>query len=136
MAWTEIKYSCGHIEQIQLYGPHAERERRAAAKEQYDCPACRAAASDLTGSIKQVAWAQDIRTKELPLAEAAYADWSAKVAGSAAPDAAKAHMQAALDAAIAIIRGRTAARDWIDNCSPASEINHALRAAAASAPKG
>ena len=62
-----VHHACGHEETVVLYGPTKERERRIAAMEQADCPACRAAAShldgcvDLVGSDKQVAWAGQIR---------------------------------------------------------------------------
>ena len=62
-----VHHACGHEETVVLYGPTKERERRIAAMEQADCPACRAAAShldgcvDLVGNDKQVAWAGQIR---------------------------------------------------------------------------
>lgn len=62
-----VTYSCGHEEEIQLFGPNKDRERRIAAFESQECPACRAAkAPELTGSAKQVAWAADIKAKGLP----------------------------------------------------------------------
>lgn len=81
MAWTDVIYSCGHTDRIQLYGPGKERERWLYAAEQYKlCPVCLAeqrkqAAIDaaaqnkgaglpeLTGSAKQIAWAEQIRAK-------------------------------------------------------------------------
>ena len=45
MAWNTLTYACGHTEDKQLYGQHAERERIVAAAGREDCPACRAAAA-------------------------------------------------------------------------------------------
>lgn len=85
MAWWNISHSCGHEERVQLYGPGADRERKAEWMESRPCPACWRAQKDadraaeneraaslsgeigfpaLTGSEKQVAWAQSIRQKK------------------------------------------------------------------------
>lgn len=61
MAYETVKYACGHTEEKQFYGKMDDRRRRVAAMEQDDCPACRAAGSDLIGSDKQIAWAEDTR---------------------------------------------------------------------------
>ena len=135
MAWTTINYTCGHSVEVQMYGPHAERDRRAEAKGKSDCPDCRAKGSDLTGSAKQIAWAIDIRATALPKAEAAHAEWTAKLAASAAPEMARVHVQAALDAKIAEIRARSAARDWIDHQQPELEVYEAMRLAMTEAKK-
>ena len=34
MAWETITFSCGHTERVQMYGPHKDRERKAAWFEQ------------------------------------------------------------------------------------------------------
>lgn len=75
MAWNTLTYACGHTEQVQLYGKMDTRERTVAAAEGHDCPACLAAAAkeqaavdglpQLTGSDKQIAWADEIRSKLL-----------------------------------------------------------------------
>lgn len=78
MAWQYPTHSCGHHgERYQAYGHHTDRERKLAAIERQECPACRAmrakAASDavglpqLIGSDKQIAWAVDIRERALRL---------------------------------------------------------------------
>lgn len=85
MAKYEITHSCGHVETVQIYGTnvHGERERRAAWLASKPCPECerrakaeaaRAWADEmglpgLTGSEKQVAWAEDIRSKAVRDAE-------------------------------------------------------------------
>ena len=66
-----ITHTCGHDEEVELFGKGTERKRRIAAMEAHECPECRAkhaAERDnakgyaaLKGSPKQVAWATDIR---------------------------------------------------------------------------
>ena len=137
MASYTATHACGHTTTLQLYGRHEARHARLTAMSEDNCPACRAAGSTLTGSVKQVAWAEDIRRAALPKAEAAYAAHSAKIASApAGHEAGQAHMQAALDAAMDAIRNRTSARDWIDGQSPDADLLIALREAAKTAPKG
>lgn len=74
MAKYTVKFACGHEEVINLYGSHAERERKIDGK----CSECYKAEKkaeketesskiedmpELQGSEKQVAWANDIRNK-------------------------------------------------------------------------
>lgn len=66
-----VTHNCGHDEEVVLYGPGKERDRRIAQMESQECPECRALhASErdeakgyatLDGSPKQVSWASDIR---------------------------------------------------------------------------
>lgn len=87
MAWFEIKYNCGHTGREQIYGKTADREKKAIWLGQNKvCPDCyeknlvakRAAANEaakkaaetqglpaLTGSKKQVAWAETIRQEKI-----------------------------------------------------------------------
>ena len=85
MAWTTINYSCGHVGQVQMYGKHSERGRKAAWMEKNAlCDECAAKARDegnrkaaatnaeaglpsLTGTPKQIAWAETLRTKAYAL---------------------------------------------------------------------
>ena len=85
MAKYEINHICGHVETVQIYGTnvHGERERRAAWLASKPCPECERRAKaeaarakademglpELTGSAKQVAWAEDIRAKAVRDAE-------------------------------------------------------------------
>lgn len=76
MGKETVKYSCGHEETLQFYGPMKERAFRKSNLESRECPECWKAkqvkeavashqANDwavLTGSEKQVAWAESIRT--------------------------------------------------------------------------
>lgn len=80
MAWYDIEHICGHTSERQIYGPNVrgEREQRAKRFGEQACPAClqherdkgnRVAAAQaeregwpaLTGSAKQIAWAQTVR---------------------------------------------------------------------------
>ena len=77
MAKYDVVFSCGHEERIELFGKGSERERKIAWFEKYGlCSCCykaeqqakaaaRAAAWELpalTGSPKQIAWAERIRS--------------------------------------------------------------------------
>lgn len=79
MAKYTVKFACGHEEVINLYGSHAERERKIAYYQEHGkCSECYKAEKkaeketesskienmpELQGSEKQVAWANDIRNK-------------------------------------------------------------------------
>ena len=107
MAWQTINHTCGCSDRQQMYGPMADRARRVAYLERTACAACRAKSSDLTGSEKQIAWAENIRSKQTPIIKAAIA----RVEGSenGTPEIRKsivAWLQAALI--------ETSASAWID----------------------
>lgn len=100
MAWFDITYSCGHTGREQIYGTnsHGERDRKAEWLGSRPCEACRkrmreerfaahaeqaaeAAESnkangcpDLCGSVKQVAWAEEIRAKAIAEVDRAAAE--------------------------------------------------------------
>lgn len=78
MAKERITRSCGHAEEINLFGPYAERQRRREYEARRLCRACwarrreevGAAAADsnaaaglppLEGTERQIAWAEQIR---------------------------------------------------------------------------
>ena len=77
MAKYEITYACGHVEDVQIYGKAADREREIAHRERGICKECWKAEqaqaaqetaktfdlAQLEGSEKQIAWANDIRAK-------------------------------------------------------------------------
>lgn len=76
MAKYHVTYSCGHDGEVNLLGPHAERERKLAwYQEVAVCPDCYRARQqaeaakiteglvELTGTEKQVAWANDLRAR-------------------------------------------------------------------------
>ena len=116
----EVTYHCGHSETRSFSGRHSARDAYIEKLSREDCPACRAAQAKtrsaaaglptLTGSDKQIAWAEQIRQQ----AVTAFAE-AQDVIQSAAPDADS--RQRALDA-LATIRtrtmGTTDAGIWID----------------------
>ena len=130
MAQYEITYRCGHTDTVQIYGTniHGERERTAAAYGYRDCPACQAAKAAqanedaglaaLEGSGKQVAWAEEIRSKYMPK----YAQERQEWADHGATD----EQLAKVDQVLAWLKGQTSAAWWIDNRSSSSMV---LRAA-------
>jgi len=72
MAKYDVTYTCGHTETVELFGKTSERERKIAWMEQNCvCPTCykekqqkEAAAFDLpelTGTPKQISWAETLR---------------------------------------------------------------------------
>lgn len=124
MAQYYVNYSCGCTEKIELFGKVNARHELIERLEKGACPACRikAAMSDssfvpLKGSLKQVAWAVEIRadaSKEIANAVKVIVDtlindydWDA------APTVAEA--QQAIDGAIEKIMSNTSASYWIDN---------------------
>ena len=131
MAWNTLKYECGHTTREQLYGPMAQRERTIERALDRLCPDCYAAkleaeraeesaaaaeaAKDaglpaLTGSEKQIAWAESIRAKQV--AELSELDKALATAPAKTPDQ--------LDAVrigrevVADMIARTSAKDWIE----------------------
>lgn len=121
MAKYTVTHACGHQVEAQLFGKHVDRERRMTAMRAEDCPACRAAGSDLVGSVKQVAWAQDIRAALTPRIIAAHDGVAARIGAGAAPtgvpeiEERRAAVLTALAAERDRMLGRRAARDWIDD---------------------
>ena len=111
MAKYTITHGCGCTTEINLYGPHSDRDRKIATLERLPCTDCKAreiATSDrpFEGSSKQIIWAAEIRRQfdtvaaDLKARGAANADHPAVVRTFALIDD---------DAA------RTSARWWIDN---------------------
>lgn len=110
MSKYTITHACGHTEEVNLFGKHSDRERKIAYLESIDCRACWDAAQaaqakdaglpDLTGSPKQIAWANGIRNRILSEAARcieAHPDW---------PDT---------DKWLSELKKETAARWWIDH---------------------
>lgn len=117
MGWTPVTYACGHEDRVQIAGPVATRDARAAR--QYGdrmCAACQAAARaaeteqaaaeavadhlpELQGSDKQVAWAQRIRAEAM-----------AAVRAMSAP----AGHEDAFGGLVARLREQSSAGAWID----------------------
>ncbi len=83
-----ITHVCGHTEEVNLFGKHADRERKIKYLESIDCRACwdaeqaakarEAGLPELTGSPKQIAWANGIRNRILAEADSCikvHPDW-------------------------------------------------------------
>lgn len=77
MAHYNIAYTCGHTGRVELYGKMTDRERTINQMQAHACPACMAKKANedaaanglplLTGSDKQIIWANDIRTQFLAI---------------------------------------------------------------------
>lgn len=108
---TTVTYACGHTEEIVVFGKRADREKKIAWLEAQLCAECRAAEAAeaskaagmaaLTGSPKQIAWAEDIRGKTMD----AVATLKTRTDDEAARK----------DRVIAYLGGITSAEWWIDN---------------------
>lgn len=119
MAQYEITYRCGHKDTVQIYGTntHGERERKAAWYGTIDCPKCQAAntikankeegMAELEGSDKQIAWAESIRGKIMPMLDAERQ--------GCADHGATAEQLAKIDIVLAWLRGQKSAAWWIDH---------------------
>lgn len=129
MAWNTLTYACGHTTREQLYGPMAQRERTIERAVERLCPDCyrakieadRAAESAaaaaaaqaeglpaLTGTPKQVAWAEAIRAKQAP----ALRELAEKLAN--APAGANAEAVRLGQDIVAAALACTSAHDWIE----------------------
>lgn len=129
MSKTTITYTCGHSDTIQVYGPYKGRDAIAAREARKLCPACyqaklaadraaeSAAAAEqaqaaglpaLTGSPKQIAWAESIRAKQVAQLQAL----DAKLA--VAPATANTEAVRIGREIIASMIARTDAKAWID----------------------
>lgn len=108
---TTVTYACGHTEEIVVFGKRSDREKKIAWLESQLCAECRAAEATeaskatgmtaLTGSAKQIAWAEDIRRKSM--------DAIAALKTRTDDEAAR------KDRIIAYLGGITSAEWWIDN---------------------
>lgn len=108
---TTITHTCGHQEEIVVYGKRADREKKIEWLESQPCAECRAAESaeiskstgmvELTGSAKQIAWAEDLRAETM--------DAIAALKTRTDDEAAR------KDRVIKYIGGITSAAWWIDN---------------------
>ena len=129
MAQYRIDYQCGHSIVEQLYGKtdgryeHIERQKsrlcpdcyRAQQTEQAADHAEAAGLPKLTGSDKQIAWAETIRSKKLAEIAQQRADFEALgLRKGATPENIAAGM-AQFDAVAAKVTVQADARFWIDN---------------------
>lgn len=113
MAKYTITYKCGHTAEVQLYGKESERQSKINWYSTINCPECKAREEadkatekgypELTGTPKQVAWANQIRNKAVNLYEELCAT---------APEQNKSLLLSLKDQWIA---NETTAKYWIDN---------------------
>ena len=122
MAWYEVKFSCGHVERVQLYGAEKERANKIKFFEENGmCPACyreymqekKEAEKaekvsgielvELEGSPKQIAWAEDIRADFFDTLK--NKKWNENNSQEMALKA----------AAIELFSGKASAKWWIEN---------------------
>lgn len=133
MGWTNFTYKCGHEGRRQFIGRVKDQQRRADwYGENHICDEClakeRAAESAkgaeqakaeglpaLTGSAKQIAWAEALRAKALPRIDAFPRAFAALMAETKdLSDTQRAALADAALAAVATARLQSAAREWID----------------------
>lgn len=118
MALTTITYKCGHSANVQIYGTntHGERDSKAAWYGTINCPNCKKTeaakwcadngCSTLTGSSKQIAWAETIRQEAIAGLE---------IAANGIPDEAPDAVRQQACEVIASAKAETRAAWWIDN---------------------
>jgi hypothetical protein len=127
----EITHRCGHISNIDLFGPRPERERKVEWLESQQCQQCRlvedgaraaeANAADnlpvIVGSPKQVAWAEQIRRKALDHAARVRQVDPGALAAAMKPEiiALGTEYVQTYEATMTKLRTETSARWWIDN---------------------
>lgn len=148
MAKYTVNHSCGHDEVVQLVGKHAERDRKLAWLATQDCSECRKAAFNsanaaraeqvkgsfgsewpaLTGSEKQVAWAETIRASLLPAATATMIETEGRMEEARASGQYSAEQVAEAEVMLGLmgdtlhyIRNQASSRFWIDNKSATPE---------------
>jgi len=131
MAWETINYSCGHTADLQMYGPHKDRESKKEWLERSGvCPECYKAKKDeerkqadvvaaeknatrpaLKGSEKQIAWAEKLRAYNYDIFVAAKKRGEEAMAGGHNPGDAEKQI---FDFVVAA-GNCTSAKWWIDN---------------------
>lgn len=113
MAKYKVTYKCGHTAEVQLYGKEADRQNKIKWYSTILCPECEAREAakaaiekgypELTGTPKQVAWANQIRNSAVAMYENLC---------SAVPEPNKTLVLSLKDKWLA---NETTAKYWIDN---------------------
>jgi hypothetical protein len=136
MSWYNVNYACGHSDRMQVYGPTKDRQDIADREGRKDCPDCWRKAQDernaaatlqaqadntaaglptLTGSTRQIAWAETIRAAAKANIEAAIGNYEQAVAFNSMLSAPRAIPPLAdLIAFAARVMRQAGARYWID----------------------
>lgn len=93
MAKYTVTYKCGHQDEVTLFGKVEDRMKRLEWLAAQDCPDCKrqqaedkAAGSNMQGTAKQIAWAEDIKKTYLTnidelAAKVRTSNWPAEVCG-------------------------------------------------------
>lgn len=145
MAKYNVDYSCGHSATLQLYGPEKDRtrkidwlERSGLCKECFDAKReadfaarnAEAAAENaplpaLTGSEKQIAWAESIRRDAIAGFERLKLGWqpTAQAIVGLVNDPRFGEIDLLLKSESAALKAQTSAKWWIDN----REIDHGYK---------
>lgn len=102
MAEYDFMYACGHRGRLEVPDDGSIPLETVLAMQRREglCPACRAAESDLEGSVRQVMWAEDIRLKMRR-------EWNRAVRSGSVPE----QMQRAFRE----VWGESSAAWWIEN---------------------
>ena len=130
MAKYNVKFSCGHCEEKQLFGKETERSRYIAwAGKEGICTVCGKANRDaessemiaaieaehdlpgLDGSEKQVAWARKIRAEKIATISKIIAKYSDKAALQGEQEKFDSHVALVMQG----LYSKTASKWWIDN---------------------
>ena len=132
MTKYQVKFSCGHIQEVQLFGKYEARNRKIAYYQKCGiCSECykknlaehiakyieKYQLPNLIGSAKQIAWAQKIRHKYLTFWEKIHED--AQSEGSPSADS-------IFDLIIKGIRSEKDSRFWIMHCDDKNGIDTAI----------
>lgn len=133
----DITHSCGHVATAELFGKNADREYRITRLEKELCADCAAAKLDaknretarqnaqdglvaLTGSEKQILWAESIRAEKIKAFEdkmrGTIEAFEREIAASddEALNEIKRAIIAAIETTIATYRAESSAKVWID----------------------
>lgn len=124
MAQYNIHHTCGHEETVQIYGTnvHGERQRKVECLESKPCRDCErkamreenlTGAAELTGSDKQINWANDLRAKAIDDIKAKLAKIDTQYI--AAPQNWKDAQRKAGEAIITAMLAETSAKTIIDH---------------------
>lgn len=132
MAWYDITYKCGHTKSVQIMGKREDREKKIAWLEDQICWDCEcakraekakaeAAENDfpkLTGSEKQIRWAEQIRVEKyqsiMEAIDRAEKDWEQLPADDKRKEALRGKFDHSRMAVDYWVSTQTAAKDWIE----------------------
>ncbi|GAA3878374.1 hypothetical protein GCM10022243_48850 [Saccharothrix violaceirubra] len=143
MAQYTITRTCGHEDTINITGTNVRNQHRGEVRrqERRACLACHTAAEHragarvtadldlppLTGSTKQIAWAEAIRGRAAPAVERHVEELVASIGVNGFTPA---FCDVWIDAMREVLTGRTDARWWIDHSDDAAEAIYRIGAAA------